>query len=255
MKSPERERYDTILSELIQIAFSRGVFLRIGKDVEEFKTIAKSIDEKGSVNPAFDPQYSDVSEHNVIWMTGHDRTGDVIHTQAIKLIDLTKTTLERHLTTDLEDYRSGGYDFDLGKTQKFLSPGAAEISGWITYHGELWIKGGPNGFRGGCMAIILTRIMLLVGLLRWSPDFMIGLQSPMTSCRGLAVREGYMRMEQRSIVWQQKHSDELMEDWLVWMSRDEALFNLRVEPRLFVDLFEKQPSAAAANSGQMSKVA
>ena len=43
-----------------------------------------------------------------------------------------------------------------------------------------------------CLTILLTRLMILLAMLRWKPDFMIGLQSPTTAFKGLAaIREGY----------------------------------------------------------------
>ena len=86
--------------------------------------------------------------------------------------------------------------------------------------------------------------MLLKAYLKYLPDYMMGLQAPMTTFRGLASREGYMRSEQRSIVWALKDADAEQEDWLVWMNREEAEFNLRIPPRFFYELLEQRPQDA-----------
>ena len=226
------------IGSAVGIVNSFGIQLQIGSDFEEFRRISEIQPLKPHVNPAFNPDYCDLANGDAFWMIGFTAAGEIVQTQAMKLIDVRESTLEKHLETNFHDFRSHGYDFDMDRSYWCLSNNAANITGRISYHGELWIKGGPNGFRGGCLATILTRLMLITGMQIWSPDYMIGLQSPMTSCRGLACREGYMQVEQRSMVWQEKNDNPPQEDWLVWMSREEAEFNLRLPPQMFYDLFE-----------------
>lgn len=237
---------DKQLSKVIAMVKSLGVVIRIGSDFTEFREISERQPLKNFVNPAFNPDHCDISATNGMWITGHNNTGEIVHTQAIKLLDLSESTLDQHFQQNLADYGSHGYDLDVENSQWFLTNAASNIQGQVTYHGELWLKGGPDGVRGGCLATLLTRLMLLMGLRRWSPDFMIGLQAPLTSCRGLAVREGYMRMEQRSILWKQFDDEEILEDWLVWMSREEAEFNLRIPQDVFYEMFEKKAAPGVA---------
>ena len=171
---------------------------------------------------------------------GTNQDGEVIHTQAIKLLDLEGGTLETHFQKRIWDFRSHGYDFDKSKTKYALSPEASRIRGRVTYHGEVWTKPGRGGYRGGSLIVLLTRLFLMKALFKWSPDFLTGLQAPITTCRGLAVREGYMRTEQRTILWYEKNSEgPPQEDWMVWMSREDARFNLRLPPELFYQMFKK----------------
>ncbi|MEM7290248.1 MAG: hypothetical protein AAF412_07780 [Pseudomonadota bacterium] len=100
------------------------------------------------------------------------------------------------------------------------------------------MKPGRGGYRSGSLVVLLTRLLLMKAMLRWSPDYMIGLQSPITSCRGLGIREGYMRTEQRTIVWYEQNGD-CIEDWMVWMSGEDARFNLRLPCGIFYSLFKR----------------
>lgn len=242
------ERFSPIqyIDTFTDIAASLGMHLQRGTDFQEFRALSTKQPLKPHVNPAFDPDCTDISSKNGFWVIGHDETGELVHSQAIKLLDLSNGNLGEHFDDHLEDFRSYGYNFDFKNCRSYLTSAASQISGRVSYHGELWIKGGPNGFRGGCLATILTRLMMTMSLHSWSPDYMIGLQSPMTSCRGLAVREGYMHTEQRSIVWPRSDSPEALEDWLVWMSRDEAKFNLRVRPETFYEMFEDSTNTSRA---------
>lgn len=226
-----------LIQEYTNSARDQGIDLEIGGDFEHFKELTKRQPERNHVNPAFDPNHCDLPEGSAYWIVGY-KGDEIVHTQAIKLLDTGGQNFEDYLARQYWDFRSYGYDLDKKRTSVILSPEAKKMSGRITYHGELWLKGGPNGIRGGSTVVLLTRLMMLHGLMHWAPDFMIGLQSPMTTCRGLAAREGYMRMEQQSLLWYQKASSEPMEDWLVWMSKEDAEFNLRLPASFFMDLLD-----------------
>ncbi len=241
-KDPNHCLHSNIFTS-IQIADRLGVHLIYGSNFEDFRVLCESQPQKGTISPAFDPNLSQLDESNAIWIVGLGPGGEVVHTQTLKLIDLKQTTLRQHFTTSFQDYRIGGYNLDVANSRWYLTREAAAITGRFTYHGELWIKGGPDGFRGGCLATILTRLMLMMGLLHWSPHYMIGLQAALTTCRGLGIREGYMRAEQRSILWKHFDDETLFEEWMVWMSREEAEFNLRIPPNTFFKLLEKPRTA------------
>ena len=227
------------IREFTELSESFGISVEYGNDFSFFCSIPKRQPQRHYINPIFDPRYSDLKPNNAFWMICRDANREIIHTQAIKLLEMENDRLNEYFLKNIWDLRPRGYHYDPTKTTWHLTPSSAQISGSVTYHGELWMKGGPNGFRGGCLTILLTRLMLLQALRRWLPDFMFGFQSPLTSCRGLAVREGYMRIEQRSILWYQYNCDDPMEDWLVWMNREEALSNLRLPAYFFYDLLEK----------------
>ena len=170
-------------------------------------------------------------------MAGYKDDGEVVCTQAMKLLDLQGLNLQEYLSERIWEIHPYGYDPDVSEARCFLGDDSRNINGNVTYHGELWLKGGPDGIRGGSIAVLLTRLILLESLSRWSPDFLIGLQSPMTACRGLSIKEGYMRLEQRSVVWYKETNGELLEGWLVWMTAKEADFNLRIPVSLFLEMF------------------
>ncbi|MEM9278920.1 MAG: hypothetical protein AAGA76_10120 [Pseudomonadota bacterium] len=227
------------IEEYIRIIRSQNLTIATGSDFSYFKSIPKLQKARHNVNPAFDPKHSDLNERNSLWTLLLSSENEILGTQAMQILPLQNLSLGDYLRENVWFFRTYGYDFDQDKTRWQLSNEATKIHGAVAYHGELWLKGGENGLRGGSMAILLTRLMILLGMLKWSPDFFIGLQSPLTSCRGLAVREGYMRTEQRTISWYQKKSDIPMEDWMVWMTKEEAEFNLRLPAEFFHAMFNK----------------
>jgi len=231
--------YDYI-ENLSSLIYNLGISLEYGSDFSEFRNIPFKQPDRHPVNPAFNPAYCDLGADNAFWLLGKNQEGEIIHTQAIKILDLGNENLQRHFETHIWDFRTHGYDFDNARTQFFLSPEASRIHGCVTYHGEVWTKPGKGGYRGGSLITLLTRLMLLRALYKWSPDFFIGLQAPATSCRGLSIREGYMRAEQRSIIWHETAKGAVpQEDWMVWMSKEDAHFNLRIPAEYFYEMFKK----------------
>ncbi len=223
----------------VQLLFSRGIRLEFGSDFSQFKELSGSVVEKGEIHPAFDPDEDLIEPLKGLWIIGRNNKEQIVHTQAIKLLDLGEREFGSYLLDHLSDFRFGGWDLDFAQSQIHLTRAASEMTGQLTYHGELWLKGGPDGIRGGAEAALLTRLLLMIVQVKWSPDFMIGFQSPQVCCRGLSLKEGYARNEQRSLLWHRKDGGEPLEDWLVWMSREEALFNLRIPPTDIQALLDK----------------
>ncbi|MDX1402243.1 MAG: hypothetical protein R3245_10000, partial [Kiloniellales bacterium] len=110
----------------------------------------------------------------------------------------------------------------------FAHPSALDkITGRVCYHGELWLKGGPKGYRGKGFSSVLPRLAIALSLMEWSPDFIFGFMYPHSVHNGLPGREGYMHCEPG--VWQTSDARTLSEEWLVWMAREDIerlmLFN------------------------------
>ena len=212
-----------------------GVTLKCGSDFEVFRFLADQSDRDYPLDPIFDPIESNIEHVPGRWLVGYNRNGDVIQTQAMRMLDLKGSTLLEFFKNDLRQLRPYGHKIEPEKTYWRLSKSASEISGQVCYHGGLWIH---KNFRGGCFASLVTRYLTALTLLELEPDYLIGLQAPFTACKGLSVREGYMHLEQQSILWHSRHTKEIIEDWLAWMSADDAAFNLAIPPETFWSLFE-----------------
>lgn len=224
---------------------SFGITVQTGNNLKIFSELVASQPLRHKMAPAFDPNTLCMPHVSALWMVAYKEDGEIVCTQAIKLLDLGQRNLEQYLSENIWEIHPFGFDPEVSDARCFLSEESRNITGYVTYHGELWLKGGPQGVRGGSLAILMTRLILLESIARWSPDFLIGLQSPVTACRGLSIKEGYMRLEQRSVIWYKEQKQELLEGWLVWMTGKEARFNLRIPANLFVDLFESDGRSKA----------
>jgi len=221
----------TILSMLEKY----GISLEIGSSLEAFSQKIANQPERHQSSPMFKDGCDEAYVENLCWFAGFDTSGELVHTQAIKLFDVGKIPFEAFLHSQIWNIFPYGYNPDYKVKNFYLSDEARSISGKITYHGELWLK---ETLRGGCLAVLLARLMLIKTLLKWSPDYFVGFQRPMSALRGLGAKESYARLEQRTLIMRNDLTDDLFEGWLVWMSRAEAAFNLGLPVAMLEELFE-----------------
>lgn len=241
MSVPKLWNLQQVVSRCEALIEHLGVRLQTGSDFEVFNFLVSDSERETPLDPIFRSIESDIDDVEGTWLIGRNHKDEIVQTQAMRSLSMACETLEGFMSTRLDELRPGGQRVDLFKTSWRLSKAAGRISGRVFYHGGLWIR---KDFRGGSLACLLTRYMIAKTILEHEPDYLIGLQSPFTSCRGLSAREGYMHLEQRCIQWKFLDHDNLLEDWLVWMSREDAEFNLTIPPDEFFALFEKQTQSA-----------
>ncbi|MGO1120665.1 hypothetical protein ACTL6U_18300 [Rhodovibrionaceae bacterium A322] len=228
------------VSTVVSLAAAREVHLELGSDFTEFK---KSIEAQPLRHPLqrhFDPARSNLKDEQGFWITGRDNRGRLVHTQAMRLMDLKGDSLASFLALHHGEFVRGGYDLDLSRSHYRPGPASHRISGLVCYHGELWLH---DHHRGAGMTALVARLALALALLQWSPDFVFGFMYQMAACKGLASREGYMHEEPGSTYWASlgKHSD--LETWTVWMAREDLRFLVSLPP---APLFEQLEIARQA---------
>lgn len=224
----------------------RGLTLHTGTCFEEFKRLSKRQASRPPVNPSFDVDAPEGQSIDGFWLAGYNAQDELVHSQAIKYVDLGGNSLHDHLCEGGDQYRIAGYDLDMSRAQVTLTEEARGINGRFAYHGELWSQSGQGGLRGDGTLPLLSRIMLLKTLAHGAPEHILGFISPTNACRGLAARLGYVHLEQRSVVYPRVGSDETLEGWMVWMTGQEAAFNLRIEPEFFARMFKPLEEDVAA---------
>ncbi|MEM9676909.1 MAG: hypothetical protein AAF890_02530 [Pseudomonadota bacterium] len=249
MTEQERQTLEDNMASIIKLAMDMGVFVEVGSDFQTFVDICRNTDGKSEVSPAFNPNQTDIDGSTGIWMVGRDANDRVVYAQAIKLLPLRGRTLEHYLDTQLGDISIGGLNVDVESSTIAMSKAVSRVAGKVTYHGEVWMHG---DLRGGALTIILSRLILIMAYMRWTPDFMIGIQAFKVCCRGLGVRQGYARNQPGFVNWMIEARPDPIAGWLVWMTGEEASYNLAIPPRDFVDVFE-QPKKAAPQEQQITE--
>ncbi len=226
-----------------------GITIEVGSDFEFFCSIPKQQPERHDVSPIFDPSECAVSASNGFWLIGRNISGEIVLTQAIKLVPVGDAGFLSHLSENLADYRPKGDRLDIARSQVHLTDRAGRLSGDLCYYGELWIK---RSYRGSCLTAVMPRLMFAIAIAKWSPNVVFGVMEPLAACKGLAAREGFMHLEQGGLHWWDRVSSETMEEWLVWTTKDDFIFNMRVSPEMLSKLY---PSRIAKEPAKVAKVA
>lgn len=226
------------VSTIVNLAASRGIKLEFGSDFSAFRDALKDQPERHSLSPRFDPQCNDLNEKTAFWITGRDALGEIVHTQAVRTIELGGLTLGSYLAARFRDFTPADYAIDKSRSRYHGAPGSRAIAGEVCYHGELWLKGGPGGYRGAGMTAVLARLAIAMSLLKWAPDYIFGFMFPIAACKGLAAREGYMHTEPGTLYWALPGQEEPMEIWTVWMGREDIRHILDIPPGALFDQLE-----------------
>jgi len=247
--SRDRKSIAKYISGAESIVSELGITIEVGSDFDFFCSIPDLQPDRHAVSPIFDPDESCISASNGFWLIGRNAAGEIVLTQAIKLIPVGEAGFLTHLTENLADYRPKGDRLDIAKSQVQLTDRAARLSGDLCYYGELWIS---SSYRGSCLTAVMPRLMFAIAIAKWSPNVVFGVMEPLAACKGLAAREGFMHLEQGGLHWWDRASSETMEEWLVWTTKDDFIFNMRVSPEMLSKLY---PNRTGKKSAKVSKVA
>ncbi|NIA68659.1 hypothetical protein HBA54_08650 [Pelagibius litoralis] len=236
MATKDRLTGSRFVSTITELVDDQGITLETGSDFSFLQKALKDQPERNALAPRFSPQGNDLNEETAFWILGRDPQGEIVHTQAVRTIDLEGLTLASYMDAQFRDFTPAGYGIDMRRSQYRGAPGSRMIAGKVCYHGELWLKGGPGGYRGAGMTAILARLAMAISLEKWSPDYVFGFMFPLAACKGLAAREGYMHTEPGSLYWAVPGQREKMEVWTVWMGREDIRHILQIPP---TSLFEQ----------------
>ncbi len=208
------------VSAIVREAETFGMKLEVSTDFEHLQWVVSNNDDKTPLYPMFNTSSSFISPANGFWVKGTDDTGEVVHVQGLRLLDLGENTLLEHLREHRYKYVVQG-DFTVPDEKLFAaSPAANRISGKTVYHGQIWLKGGENGSRGQGISALLPRYALAMSLLQWSPDYIFGYVDPKLGCRGVLAQYGYYHFEPER--WWTPDGTRSHEHWMCWAARDDV---------------------------------
>lgn len=194
-----------------------GIHVALGDDFIEYRRYRARRPDRSPVYPMFDVQSSYVDHRNGFWICGFDPGGDLIHTQAVRMLDLREGSLAEHLTLHRHKYITPDSTPDPDMTS-FAGPRAlGAITGKVGYHGDFWLRSkGLAGPRSYGATAVLSRVLLEIAALTWNPSYMFALVPKTLAAKGAHLRYGYNHCEPgRWIGPDQQITDE---DHLIWMS-------------------------------------
>ena len=211
------------ISSCITRIAAAGLILEIGSDFKIFSNAIEKHTARSPVTPKFNPDIERLDETNAFWMLGRNEHNEIVHTQAIRLMDIGNKTLAEHALEEFPNYTPPLWTLVSDMSQYRPGPGSCKIHGTICYHGDFWFKGGKGGFRGRGMNVLTSHLAMAMSLVKWNPDYIYAYMNSLVACSGVAARGGFMHMEQNNLYWSIPGYSELLETWMVWSSRQDIL--------------------------------
>ena len=213
------------LTQASDIAMKNGISLQVGTCFKDYADLIATQRQHQPVGQPFDDALNDFDAGSGFWIAGRNQDGALIHTQAMRILNLQGRPLSGYLAKGYLDFPPAGVDLDLEKSYYHPGPSAHKIHGTVCYHGDFWLSA---DYRGTGLANVLARFALASGLLKWSPDFIIGFMIRQVAFKGLAEREGYMHSEPGALFWHRADLDQALEAFMVWMANEDLEYLLSI---------------------------
>jgi hypothetical protein len=162
-----------------------GVRLRLRHDFGDLVYVNKHENVRRSwyrLVDVFNPEYSDLSPENSYWISGEDKHGEIVLTQAGRLYHWPETNLEQEARLMFYGGR------DQGQRCEVTAPAAKSITGVVFFGGSGWVR--PD-FRGKQLMRLVPRLGRAYAIARWPVDWGISFVNPMLVEKGVAAGYGY----------------------------------------------------------------
>ena len=206
----------TTLSGVLCDLERMGIRVEIGDDFAEYRTVRSRLPNRGPIYPMFDVASSYIDQGNGFWICGFDPGGELIHTQAVRLLDLDGVSLAEHLKTHRHKYITPDSTPDPDRTF-YSGPEALQtITGKVCYQGEFWLRAtGLGGPRSQGATSMLSRVLLEIMVGAWNPSYVFALVPKKLAANGAHLRYGYSHCEPGH--WLGPDQQVTEEDHLIWM--------------------------------------
>ena len=233
------------LSKLIQQIEEKGITVTVGTDFTTYRDIRYAQSDKRDMCPVFDASCSFIDASNGFWILGHNTSGELVHTQAARKLDLGVMTLKEHFVVHAQKYLTPGLMPNSDRAYLEMPHAIHEHIGTVCYHGEFWLKAGSQGLRGNSLIQPLSLLLHELVLQEWSPGLTIGLVPTSVAERGTTVRYGYSHAE--PCLWKSPEGEILMQELVTWMTREDILraIDRNAEKQVASDLQAKSQAAIA----------
>ncbi len=211
-----------VIAQSLDILNKYRVSLKVGEDFEGYRALLAEHRPDHDLGLPFDPKHQFMTPTNAFWIAGFGHDGELIHTQAMRMLELGRSTLASYMRENFLDFPPSGLPLDLKRSRYRPGPSAKRMNGRTVYHGEVWMGGTKGQFRGSGLSCVLGRFAFMTAMLRWSPDHFFGFMPRAVAFKGFAERQGYMHAEPGALRWQMSESDKVLEGFMVWMANEDV---------------------------------
>jgi hypothetical protein len=206
----------TRLSGILRDLERAGIHVEIGDDFAEYRARRSQQGDRGPIYAMFDVASSYVDRTNGFWICGFNPEGELIHTQAVRLLDLSGGSLANHLADHRHKYITPGSTPDPDRTFYSGPEALHTITGRVCYHGDFWLRAnGIGGPRSQGATALLSRVLLEMMVGTWNPSFVFALVPKRLAVKGAHLRYGYCHCDAGQ--WLGPDQQVTEEDYLIWM--------------------------------------
>lgn len=227
---------DRFVANSTEIFHHYGVEMEIGYDFEQYRDMLDFARPEQELGAPFDPDLHELTAENALWMIGRNAGGEIIHTQALKMLDMGGRTIAEYFTKGFRDFPPPMPNMDARRSRFRAGPYSKVNRGSVCYNGEFWIKPGEASLRGQGLSSVLGRYAFFQAMQHWDPDHMVGFMAKQVACKGFPQRLGWMHTQPGAVRWFVKGSDTPFEGFMTFMSRDDLHYVLELPLKDFVAL-------------------
>ena len=218
------------VSEILRALELAGITVEVGDDFAKFRSFRARQSDRATIYPMFDVTCSYIDKNNGFWICGFDPNGLLIHTQAVRLLDLSDVTLAQHLTLHRHKYITPDTTPDPNLTFYKGPRSLDRITGMVCYQGDFWLSArGLGGPRSQGATELLSRVLFEIMVGCWEPNYVFALVPKKLAVKGAHLRYGYTHCEPGRWVGPDKQVTE--EDYLIWMGADDIANALSKAPQ------------------------
>lgn len=221
-----------------------GVRVEIGDDFSTYRRHRNAQSDRDAMYPMFDVATSYIDASNGFWVCGFGPKGELIHTQAVRLFDLSGVTLGEHMDMHRHKYITPDTTPDPDLTYYSGPEALGKITGRVCYHGDFWLQpSGLGGMRSQGATSVFSRILFEIMQFTWRPDYVFALVPLPLAAKGAHLRYGYSHCEPGKWVGPDNQTTDV--DYMIWMSAADITKALSREPQTLRGVERASPIRSA----------
>jgi hypothetical protein len=217
-----RNIFDMIMnvSNITRELRDAGIRVEVGDDFSRYRSYRDQRQDSGGLFPIFNTATTFIDESNGFWICGFNDANELVHTQALRLLDLSGISLGKHLDTHRHKYIVPDTTPDPDLTF-FRGPEALKlVTGTVVYVGDFWLPSrGLGGPRSQGATGLLARLGSELLLQTWQPDFAFAFVPKRLAAKGAHLRYGYSHCEPGKWIGPDQQITD--EEYLIWMNSDD----------------------------------
>lgn len=205
------------LSSIVNDLEGMGIRVEIGDDFAKYRAYRNQQVDRGAMYPMFDVSSSYIDRSNGFWICGFDPNDELIHTQAVRLLDLSDVSLAMHLNDHRHKYITPDTTPDPDLTFYSGPEALHSITGQVCYQGDFWLRAnGLGGPRSQGATALLSRALFEIMVGAWDPSYIFAFVPKRLGAKGAHLRYGYTHCEPGRWIGPDQQVTE--EEYLIWMA-------------------------------------